>query len=274
MGRMTTVAPVPAPTDAPDATGLGTRREPCELEVLDTALIAPDTLRLGLARVDGAPVRYEPGHFCNLAIPGPQGEVWRSYSLATPLRSGEARDRIEVVAAAVPGGLATEYLFARRPGDRLRASGPFGRLLLPAEDPEHYLLMGTGTGLAPYRAMLPELERRAAGRALRVTVVMGVRSPAAALYLDEFRGFVARDPQHRRLRVRYSRVLPDAPAPDEAAGYVQESLPALGLLPATTLVYLCGNPGMIDAAAGWLDAAEFPRRRVVREKYQSRSTAR
>lgn len=36
------------------------------------------------------------------------------------------------------------------------------------------------------------------------------------------------------------------------------------------MVYLCGNPGMIDAAADWLAGVGFHWRRVIREKYPSR----
>lgn len=254
----------------PIGTELGTRGEPCVVEVCAAERIAPGILRLRLARSDGRPVRYEPGHFCNLAIPGPRGEVWRSYSIVTPLRSGDAASDFEIIAAAVPGGIATEYLFSRRPGDRLRACGPFGRLLLPARDPAHYVFLGTGTGVGPYRAMLPELARRAAGSPLRVTLVLGVRAPASALYLDEFRAFAAGDPMRRHLYVRYSRELPAAPRPGERHGYVQEALPALDLSPQDSRVYLCGNPGMIDASARWLFGAGFGRASVVREKYQSR----
>lgn len=271
MDGMTEVANEASATGAAqEPSGLGSPREPVEVEVVATNPLGSGTLRIGLVRVDRRPVRYEPGQFCNLAIPGPDGDVWRSYSLATPLRSGEAASCCEIAVAAVPGGLATEHLFACRPGDRLRASGPFGRLVLPAQDPAHYALIGTGTGLAPYRAMLPELERRAARQALRVTVVMGVRSPRDALYADEFRAFTNADPARRRLLVCYSRELPEPADASARRGYVQDVLTELELGPEDTLVYLCGNPDMIDTVAARCTEAGFGRRALIREKYQSR----
>lgn len=270
MGGMTDVANEAAADPVQEPSGLGSPREPVEVEVVAADSLGSSTLGLALARVDRRPVRYQPGQFCNLAIPGPDGDVWRSYSLATPLRSGEAVSRCEIAVAAVPGGLATEHLFACRPGDRLRASGPFGRLVLPTQDPAHYALIGTGTGLAPYRAMLPELERRAARQALRVTVVMGVRSPRDALYADEFRAFTDADSARRRLLVCYSRELPDPAGAGDRRGYVQDALAELELDPTDTLVYLCGNPDMIDTVAARCGEAGFGRRALIREKYQSR----
>ncbi|PWG61381.1 hypothetical protein [Sediminicurvatus halobius] len=123
-------------------------------------------------------------------------------------------------------------------------------LLLLAEDPAHYVLIGSGSGLAPYRAMLPEFAYRTAGTDLRVTIVMGVRSPREAFCLHAFTRPTAVYPLRRHLHVRYSRELPTSPKRGEGRGYAQERSPALDLSPSYTMAYLCGNPGMIDAAAG------------------------
>lgn len=114
-----------------------------------------------------------------------------------PAHESGASDTCEIAASATPGGLATDYLFTLRPGDRVRVSGPFGRLALPREDPAHYVFIGTGTGMAPFRAMLPELDRRATVRSLRVTILMGVRAPAERLYYQDF--------------VRFAECAPGAP---------------------------------------------------------------
>jgi ferredoxin-NADP reductase len=47
------------------------------------------------------------------------------------------------------------------PGEHFGISGPFGLLVLPETLPKRLVLVGTGTGMAPYRAMLPELEKAA-----------------------------------------------------------------------------------------------------------------
>lgn len=144
-----------------EGSGLGTMSEPSRMQIVDIRSLSDRVMHFTLAREDGGAILFEPGQFCNVAIPGADGELWRSYSIATPVVSGKPSQTCDITVAAVPGGAATEYLFTRRTGEVLRVSGPFGRLVLPSEELPHYVLVGTGTGMAPYRAMLPELERRA-----------------------------------------------------------------------------------------------------------------
>jgi ferredoxin-NADP reductase len=265
----------PADVGRPAMAGaLGSMKAPVRLRVAASRRLADRLLELTLARVDGGMIQFEPGQFCNIAVPGPDGELWRSYSMATPTRSGVPVPAFQIAVSAVEGGAATRYLFSRRAGDTLRACGPFGRLLLPRDDPAHYLLIGTGTGMAPYRAMLPELDVRALRQALRVTLLMGARTRAECLYGDEFREFVSADPARRRFLVCYSRECGPLDSDFERPGYVQQSVDDLDVSPEETRAFLCGNPDMIDAVAALLMAQGFDRRALVREKYQSRTPRR
>jgi len=240
------------------------------MRVTDVRRVTKGLLHLGLGREDGGTFRFRPGQFCRVAAPVSDGDhVWRSYSIATPATEGSLHETCEIAVASRPDGVATEYLFGLGLGDRVWVSGPFGRLVLPDEDPAHYLLIGTGTGMAPYRAMLPELEKRAraTGGRLRVTLLMGVREPADALYVDDFQEFVARSPDLRRLFVSYSRRVPERPGWFEAPGYVQDRLSQLRLSPADDRVLLCGNAAMIDDCSTALAARGFDKSAIVREKY-------
>lgn len=253
----------------PRATGLGSRAAPATMRVTEVRHLSKRLLRVGFCREDGDGFSFRPGQFCRVAVPAGDGSVWRSYSIATPVREGGTSETCEIAITAMDGGLATRYLFGLAPGDRIQTSGPFGRLVLPDVDTEHYLLIGTGTGMAPYRAMLPELEARsrsAAGR-LRVTLLIGVRAPSESLYVEDFLEFVAHAPEQRRLLVTYSRVLPQTPEWFEAGGHVQDRLPWLRLSPAGDRILLCGNPDMIDDCSAALAERGFDKKALVREKY-------
>ncbi|MDZ7748641.1 MAG: FAD-binding oxidoreductase [Halofilum sp. (in: g-proteobacteria)] len=250
--------------------GLGSRSDPATMRVVEVRRTSDRILHLGLRREDGGTLAFRPGQFCRVAIPTPSGEMaWRSYSIATPVTEDDTSDVCEIAAAAVPAGIGTSHLFSRRIGDRIQVCGPFGRLILPTSDPARYVLIGTGTGMAPYRSMLPELERRASATGLSVTLVMGVREPADALYADDFRAFVARDPERRRLLVSYSRQLPVVEGRLQARGYVQERLSELELSPDHDRVLLCGNPDMIDECVAELVHGGFGKADLIREKYLS-----
>lgn len=251
------------------ANALGTRTEPVLMRVTEVRTLSKRILHLGFCREDGGGFEFRPGQFCRLAVPTAMASVWRSYSIATQATAGSLSETCEIAVTAMPGGLASAYLFGLKVGDRIRVSGPFGRLVLPDTNPAHYLLIGTGTGMAPYRAMLPELERRAhvAGVALRVTLLMGVREPADCLYATDFLNFVARSPDHRRLLVSYSRTLPVEPAWFERRGYVQDRLRELGPSSQRDRVMLCGNPDMIDTCSDILVMQGFDKAAIAREKY-------
>ena len=65
----------------------------------------------------------------------------------------------------------------------------------------------------------------------------------------------------------YSREMPDEPESWEKQGYVQLNIEKLNPDPATDIVYLCGNPDMVDDATALLKEAGFGIRQIRREKY-------
>ncbi len=158
-------------------------------------------------------------------------------------------------------------------GGSVDASGPYGRFcLMPADANQRYLLIGTGTGITPYRAMLPQLAALMASRGLEVVLLQGARTPDELLYGDEFRAFAQAHPGFRYIPC-FSRTLPPAGSPQAHAdvrhGYVQNALSELAPDPAGDIAYLCGNPHMVDACFEALKTAGLPIPQIRREKYVS-----
>ena len=166
--------------------------------------------------------------------------------------------------------LGAELLRALPEGGRVDASGPYGRFcLLPADANRRYLLIATGTGVTPYRAMLPLIERQIAERDIRIVLLQGARTPGELLYGDEFRAFADRHPRHFRYVACLSRELPAEPHPDVRHGYVQQFLDELAPDAAGDIAYLCGNPNMVDACFEALKGHGLPVPQIRREKYVS-----
>lgn len=224
--------------------------------------ITPTVLELAFRRTDGRPLAHDAGQFINVHFEANGEPVHRSYSIATP----PGRDVIEIAISPVKGGLATELLFGLKEGDPIQASGPYGRFVLRDDPPCRYVLAGTGTGITPFRAMLPELERRVRERQFQVDLLLGVWSREELLYGQDFIDASSRQAGFR-FHACYSRAFPQDPQPWERRGYVQSQFDALRLDPATDVMYLCGNPNMIDQAMERLRAAAFPSRNLRREKY-------
>ena len=97
-----------------------------------------------------------------------------------------------------------------------------------------------------------------------------IRIPDAdALFAEEFSAFAKQFSGRFRFYLCYSREQATSITEShEIQGHVQDKFPGLALNPATDIVYLCGNPGMIDAAFGMLtEAYGFDKKSVRREKY-------
>lgn len=241
------------------------------LKLVDRRMLAPTVAHLSFVRDDGLPLDFIPGQFVQVHFHYADGKpTKRSYSLATihdhALGPGEA---VEIAVSYVPGGAATGLFEALDEGGTVDASGPYGRFcLMPADANRRYLLIGTGTGVTPYRAMLPQIEQLIAQRGIEVVLLFGARSPGELLYGDEFRAFADAHPAFRFVPC-FSRELPADPHADVRHGYVQQFLAEFAPCADTDIAYLCGNPNMVDACFETLKDYGLPVAQVRREKYVS-----
>ena len=245
------------------------------LKLTARRMIAPTVAHLSFQRDDGLPLDYIPGQFIQVHFRYADGNpARRSYSLATQHDHALGRgETVEIAVSYVAGGAATALFEGMPIGGSIDASGPFGRFcLMPNDANRRYLLIGTGTGITPYRAMLPQLAQLMAGRGVEVVLLQGARTPDELLYGDEFRAFADAHPGFRYLPC-LSRELPAAGSPhahaDMRRGYVQNALAELGPDASGDIAYLCGNPNMVDACFEALKEHGLPIPQIRREKYVS-----
>lgn len=237
--------------------------------ILDqTTEIAPGMIHMQFHRGDHKPLDYIPGQFITFLFDHVGTLKRRSYSVSAIPGQSEG---IEIALTYVEGGIASEALFNMKPGDAFPAMGPAGRLIMKEDhDKKRYILVATSTGVSPYRAMLPDLAKRLAERPeFSVEILLGVQYRNQLLYAEDFRQFAAR---HAQLRFQACLSREDLAAhkqDDENSGHVQQSFAALDLNPTTDVVYLCGNPEMIDESFQQLTEMGFDSADIRREKYIS-----
>ena len=245
------------------------------LKLIGRRMLAPSVGHYQFVRDDGQPLDFVPGQFIQVHFRYADGTpAKRSYSLATihdhALGPGEA---VEIAVSYVPGGAATALFEGLPEGGHVEASGPFGRFcLMPGDRNARYLLIATGTGVTPYRSMLPQLQSLMAERGVEVVLLQGARTPAELLYGDEFRAFADAHPGFRYVPC-LSRELPPDPHPDVRHGYVQQHLGDVAPDAARDIAYLCGNPDMVDACFEALKGFGLPVPQIRREKYVSSTPA-
>lgn len=240
------------------------------LRLADSRMLAPTVRHLAFERADGQPLAFVPGQFLQVHFHYADGTATkRSYSVATVGDGRSPVQRIEIAVSYVEGGAATALLGGLAEGDTIEASGPYGRFCLqPGDAHPRYLLLATGTGVTPYRAMLPQLAEWLASGGREAVLIYGARKETELLYDEEFAAFAAAHPGFTYLSClsREARAVPRA---TDRMGHVQTALPELAPAADRDIAYLCGNPNMVDAAFAALKDFGLPVPQIRREKYIS-----
>ena len=114
------------------------------------------------------------------SYPAEGKEIMLNVRIATPPWDAKKNDWM-----SVNPGIASSYIFSKKPGDTVTISGPYGEFFINDSDAE-MLYVGGGAGMAPMRSHLYELFRTIkTGR--KVTFWYGGRSKRELFYVDHFR---------------------------------------------------------------------------------------
>lgn len=241
-----------------------------QLRLVDSHMLAPAVRHLAFERVDGQWLTFAPGQFLQIHFHYDDGTATkRSYSVATVGDGSSPVSRIEIAVSYVDGGAATKLLSELPIGGVIDASGPYGRFCLQAGDTHpRYLLLATGTGVTPYRAMLPQITALLAKGDREVVLLYGARNETELLYGEEFEAFAKENPGFT-FHGCLSRQPRDVPRASDRSGHVQTVLAELEPRADRDIAYLCGNPNMVDAAFAALKEYGLPVPQIRREKYIS-----
>jgi ferredoxin-NADP reductase len=130
-------------------------------------------------------ITFKAGQFISIVIPGagPKGrDLRRAYSIASP----PERARLELCVKLVEGGPGTTYLHSLKEGDTFKGVAPYGDFVFKTPPERHAVFFGTGTGVAPFRAMILSDAYRAAPPKSALCL-LGVRDEEELLYVPELK---------------------------------------------------------------------------------------
>jgi CDP-4-dehydro-6-deoxyglucose reductase len=198
--------------------------------------LGPSVIHLTLDVDAAEPLVYRPGQYMNIVLP--DGST-RSFSMASKPRGTVVDFHIRRLA----GGRFTDAELMRlRPGDTLAVDLPLGSFHFHAADYRPLLMVATGTGLAPIKAMLDAL--KGDPDCPPVSLYWGTRT-AADLYLHDEIGTWG----EHLYEFNYVPVLSRADAAwSGRRGYVQDAVAADLDDVSEHAIYLCGSPVMIASA--------------------------
>jgi NAD(P)H-flavin reductase/hemoglobin-like flavoprotein len=199
----------------------------------------------------------------SVAVEVPQRpRLWRYFS---PANAPHPSGRMQFHVQPIDGGLVSTAVVRRLgQGDTIRLAAPVGeQLTLPEGGPHSDLLMiAGGTGLAPLRAVLEQIDQgwEATGSAPRVHLFHGSRMPWN-LYDHEHLTRLARKPWFT-----YTAVVSDDPTYHGARGLVGTVAAKADDWSGRTAM-VCGSPGMVRHTVHELEAVGLPATSIRREQF-------
>ena len=160
----------------------------------------------------------------------------------------------------VPPGIASTFVFSRKPGDKVWISGPYGEFLLPKDDPDsqEYVFVGGGAGMAPLRSHIMHLFKTLKTKK-EVHFFYGARALVEAFYLEDFAEIEREFPNfHFHLALDRPDPAADAAGVKYTAGFVHNVMNETYLknheAPEDIKYFMCGPPMMVSSVVGLLDS--------------------
>lgn len=206
------------------------------------------------------PLAYESGQSMAMSIE----QVPRSWRFYTPANAPREDNTIDLNIASLAGGMVSGPFVSKvTTGDVIRIGAPVGTaLILDPEEDADLLLVAGNTGVAPFLALLDDIERRRrhGGPRRNVHVVHGVRFPWN-LYAGERLGALAREDWFT-----YTPVVSDDPTYPGRRGLVGAVAAELAFEGRYDAM-LCGSPAMVAHSKASLEALPKPPESIRFEEF-------
>jgi len=209
---------------------------------------------------------FKPGQFLTLDLPigETRRDGWRSYSIAA---APDGSNQAELCVVRLPHGKGTGFLFDEAEvGTEFPTKDPAGVFTLPAGPLTHDVVMiCTGTGVAPFRAML---QQRLATEDVHFHLIFGCRTAEDLLYRKEFEGMAREYPNFTYAAAVSREDLPTSRNLTTSRGYVHPVYEAAyANVREDVRFYLCGWAVMVDEAKARLLALGYQSNQIIEELY-------
>jgi len=221
--------------------GLPVKKMPVRVVSLEKK--SPDVIVLKLQLPANDVMKYHAGQYIEFLL---RDGARRSYSMANAPHTLEvAPPTIELHIRHMPGGKFTDPVFSTmKEKDILRAEGPYGSFYLREDSDKPIVLLASGTGFAPIKALIEHMQHRGITRP--TTLYWGGRRPAD-LYMADWVEARLADMPH----LRYVPVISNADPQDHwtgRTGFVHQAVLQDIADLSGHQVYACGAPIVVDSA--------------------------
>lgn len=217
--------------------------------------LAEDVKHLEL--IPNEQVPFKAGQFINLSFKDQDKNYKKSYSISSP----PTQKTIELCIKLVPQGNLTPKLWEKKQGDEVELMGGLGLFNTDKITKQNIVLIGTGTGIAPLRAILKEQLQQEIEKEFQL--IFGAKDKQNLYYDEEFQLLEKTYPNFKYTPV-LSRENPESQTLIRQ-GYVQQNLDNINIQ--DSHVFICGNPKMVDDVKNTLLIKGMGEEDISVEKY-------
>ncbi|UCF82244.1 MAG: 2Fe-2S iron-sulfur cluster binding domain-containing protein [Desulfobacteraceae bacterium] len=209
-------------------------------------------------------ITFKPGQYVQLKIPKyrlTKGPEYRAYSISS---SCEEHHEIELVITKVPEGAVSTYAHDYlKGGEELLIQGPFGDFYLRESD-RSILLIATGSGLAPFKSILHQIQSEQIQR--KTTLFFGARTRKDLYYFQELKAF-----ERNIAQFTFTPTLSRPTEEDQWDGergrvteLIKKHIPEAALIDA----YICGSPAMVQSCLDVMKKKRISEERILYDKFE------
>jgi len=237
------------------------KKMPVRVSSLERASHDVMVLRLQLPAADA--FQYHAGQYVEFLL---RDGDRRSYSMANAPHTQAAGPQMELHIRHMPGGKFTDQVFgAMKEKDILRIEGPYGSFYLREDSDKPMVLLASGTGFAPIKAIIEHMRHKGITRP--ATLYWGGRRPA-----DLYQSAWIEEQLKVMPNLRYVPVVSDA-LPEDGwsgrTGFVHQAVLQDMADLSGHEVYACGAPVVVESARRDYLAAGLPEEAFFADAFTS-----
>jgi Na+-transporting NADH:ubiquinone oxidoreductase subunit F len=206
---------------------------------------------------------FKPGQYVQLQVPKYElikEPEYRAYSISS---GAHETQYLELVITKVPGGAVSTYVHDyMKEGEELLINGPYGDFYL-RDSKRDMLMIATGSGLAPIKSILHQMETEKIER--KATFFFGARRRRDLYYFDELKAWES--------TLSHFTFLPTLSRPTEEDQWEGERGRVTDLIEryfdgfGEMEVYICGSPAMVESCDELLREKGIQQDRIFYDKF-------
>jgi NAD(P)H-flavin reductase len=188
---------------------------------------------LGIELIEPAEMEFKAGQFVGFITPSGKQKL---YSITS---SPNQKSKLTFCIDISPQGEGSKFVEELKLGDSFELKGPNGVFVINEDAPDSITMIATGAGVAPFKAMLPDILEKDPNKNL--LLLFGNRTEKDVFYIEYFRNLERQYPNFKFLPTLSRPAGEWRGLEGRVTKYIDENPDAFK----NSFCYICGSPEMV-----------------------------